>query len=139
MITDLTKKNEFVLALRDHLQSIYSTEHNYTFGEGDFEGKKIGEGYSLVRRDAKKPKDISGFVFRKDLCAWAPQNESDIIKDVHKFFEKYKNLESVIEEDGKRLSIKFGSTDYIVHTHIDGGYAGEISVYLVNIPFLKIA
>ena len=62
-----------------------------------------------------------------------------IVKSKKGETEKYKNLESVIEEDGKRLSIKFGSTDYIVHTHIDGGYAGEISVYLVNIPFLKIA
>ena len=131
-------KNGFILALRDYLQSKYSTQSHYTLGESDFEGK-IGGGYNLVRRDPNKPKDISGFVFRKDLCDWTPKNETDIINDVHKFSLNYKSLENVLSDDRKTLSIKFGNSDYLVNAHIGGGYAGELSVYFVNMSFVKTA
>jgi len=134
MPTDLNQKNEFVLALREHLMSKYSTRHHYTEGEGNFESQKIGGAYCLVRRDPKKSRDISGFYFRKDLCPWAPQNSQDVLKDVHNFSQRDKNLESVLDEEGKNLTIKFGNQEYLVTSYIDGGYAGEISVSFMKLP-----
>ena len=134
MPTELNQKNEFVLTLREHLKSRYRTKHQYTCGEGEFEGQKVGNAYCLVRRDPNKPKDISGFYFRKDLCSWAPQNTSDVLKDVHDFSQRDKNIESILGEEGKNLTIKFGNTKYLVTSYIDGGYAGEISVHFIKLP-----
>jgi len=97
-----------------------------------------GGGYNLVRRDPSKPKDISGFCFRKDLCSWQPKEDSAVINDVFKFSQRYKNIECVLEDEGKSLTLKFGNTEYFVSTHIGGGYAGEITVYLIQaFPFFK--
>ena len=65
MLTELSQKNEFVLALRNYLMSKYSTKHHYTLGEGDFEARKIDGAYCLVSRDPTKPKDINGFFLEK--------------------------------------------------------------------------
>jgi len=134
MPKELDRKNEFVLALREYLKSKYHTEHHYTCGERDFEGQKIGGAYYLVRRDSNKPKDISGFYFRKDLCFWEPQNASEVLKDVHDFCHREKNLESVLGKEGKNLTIKFGDNEYLVTSYIDVGYAGEISVSFMKLP-----
>lgn len=134
MSEELNQKNDFVLALRDYLMSKYSTEHHYTCGEGDFEGQKVGGAYCLVRRDSNEPKDISGFYFRKDLCSLVPQKELDVLRDVYNFSQDDKNLESVLGEDEKNLTIRFGDDNYLVTSYIDGGYAGEISVHFMELP-----
>jgi len=138
MSEELNQKNEFVLSLREHLMSKYSTKHHYTCGEGDFEGQKIGSAYCLVRRDPNTPRDISGFCFRRDLCSWAPQNASDVLKDVYDFSQREKNLESVLDKQEKKLTITFGNRKYSVTSYIDKGYAGEISVSFMELPlFLR--
>ncbi len=134
MPTELTQKNEFVLALREHLKSRYQTEYHHTCGESNFEGQKLGRAYCLVRRDPNKLRDINGFYFRKDLCSWAPQDEAGILRDVHDFSSRDKNLKSVLGKDGKNLKIRFGGKEYLVTSHIDGGYAGEISVQFMESP-----
>jgi hypothetical protein len=132
--TKLNQKNEFVLALREHLMSKYSTEHHYTCGEGDFEGQKVGDAYCSVRRDLNEPTDINGFYFRKDLCFQPPQSEADVLKEVSDFFQRDKNLESALEENGKDLKIRFGDKEYLVTSYIDKGYAGEINVHFMELP-----
>ena len=141
MPTELNQKNEFALALREHLKSRYRTEHHYTCGEGNFEGQKVGDTYCLVRRDPNKPRDISGFYFRKDLCFWPPQSEADVLREIHDFSSRDENLESVLGEDGKNLRIRFWDKEYLVTSYIDGGYAGEISVHFMELPrfFEKVA
>ena len=134
MLTGLNQKNKFVLALREYLKSRYKTEYHYTCGEGDFDGQKAGNAYGLVRRDLNKSRDIRGFCFRKDLCYWAPQNEAEVLRDVYNFSQRDKNLESVLDEEGKNLTIKFGNQEYLVTSYIDGGYAGEISVSFMKLP-----
>ena len=137
----IKSKNKFVLALREYLKSRYKTEYHYTCGEGDFDGQKVGNAYGLVRRDLNKSRDIRGFCFRKDLCCWAPQNEAEVLRDVYNFSQRDKNLESVLDEDGKKLRIRFGDKEYLVTSYIDDGYAGEINVHFIELPdfFEKVA
>ena len=141
MSSELTQKNEFVLALRKHLKSKYHTKHHYTCGDSDFEGQKIDGSYCLVRRDSNKPRDFSGFYFRKDLCSLAPQNASDVLMDVNDFSERDKNLESVLGEEEQNLTLRFGNKEYRVTSHIGEGYAGDISVNFMELTrfFEKIA
>ena len=135
----LNKKNEFVVALREHLQSKYQTKHHYTFGEGDFEGREEEGAYCLVRKGSNEPKDISGFCFRKDLCSWAPQSETDMLGEVHNFASGNKNLESALGNGGKSLEIRFDGEKYMVSAYIDEGHAGEISLSFVKSPSFEIA
>jgi hypothetical protein len=133
---DLNVKNNFVISLREHLQSMYGTNRNYTYGEGDFEGKKIGGGYNLVRRDPNVPRDINGFCFRKDMCLNPPWNETEVLKNIHLFASGKKNIESILQSDGRaQLSIKRGKDTYSVTAHIEEGYAGEISIYFMKLPY----
>ena len=134
MPTELNQKNEFVLALREHLKSRYGAEHHYTCGEGDFESQRVGDAYCLVCRNPNKPRDINGFYFRKDLCFWPPQSEADVLKEVHDFSSRDENLESILGKDGKNLKIKFDDKEYLVSSYIDKGYAGEISIHLMELP-----
>ena len=134
LFTELNRKNRFVLDLREHLKSIYRTENHYTYGESDFESKKVGNMFSWVRRDLSKPKDISGFCFRKNLCSRPPQSVLNVLKEIHEFSLRDKNLESVLEKDGGNLEIKFGDKKYLVTSYIDGGYAGEVSVHFAKLP-----
>ena len=138
MFTVLNQKNNFVISLREHLKSIYNTRYHYTFGESDFEYQKIDKGYSLIDRDPNKPRNISGFYFRKDLCSWLPQNATEVLKEIHDFASKDKNLESVLREDKKDLKITFGDKDYLVTSYINNSYAGNIVVWFRNPYFEKI-
>ena len=135
MNKDLKQKNEFVLALREELKSLYGTRAHYTYGEGDFEAVKKGNGYSLVRRDANQQKDISGFEFSKDLCQRLPCNEQDLLRHVHAFASGQQGIESVLEKD--HLQIKIGNKEYSVMTYIDAGYAGPIKLYFIEYPTLS--
>jgi len=139
MPNELDQKNNFVLALRDNLKSLYRTESHYTHGEDDFEAQKVGSAYCLVRKDQNKPRDVRGFCFRKDLCYWPPRDEAEILKEVHDFSSRYKNLESVLGKESEHLKIKFGDKEYFVTSHIDGGYAGEISISFTELLRLRIA
>ena len=133
MHIELIQKNKFVCDLRDHLMSIYSTGYHYTYGEEDYKGQKIGDVYCSIRKDINEPRDINGFCFRKDLCSLKPNDASDVLKNVYDFSQKDKNIESILEK-GKNLVIKFGKKDYIVTSHIEEGYAGEIYIYFMELP-----
>lgn len=133
----IRSKNEFVLELRDYLKSKYKTEQDYICGEGEFEGRRVGNAYCFVRKDPNEPKDISGFYFREDLCYWPPQSEADILRKVHNF-SLSKNLESMFKEGKGYLKIKFGDSEYLVAPHIDDGYVGDIGVYFMELPCFEL-
>ena len=137
MTAESDQKNEFVLALREHLASTYHTEHHYTSGAGDFAGQTIdGGAYRLAPRDQTKSKDISGFYFRKDLCSWVPQHASDVLRNIYDFSQRDRHLESVFDPEGESLTIRFEHQEYLVTSFIDDGYAGEISVRFMKLPCL---
>ena len=52
-----------------------------------------------------KPKDISGFCFRKDLCFWSPQNEADILKEVMTKNEEIVRQDVQIEKQKEKKMI----------------------------------
>jgi hypothetical protein len=136
MTTALQNKNDFVIDLKHYLKSQYGTEHCYTNGEGEFEGKKTAEGaYVSVRRDPSKPKDISGFCFRKDLCEHPPGTANGILKEIHSFASQKPDCKSTLDKD--TLTIRFGKKEYLVTSFIDGGYAGEIDIYFMEAPRLS--
>jgi hypothetical protein len=136
----LNQKNEFVIALREHLKSRYKTKNHYTCGESDFEAQKKDRAYCLIQRDLNKPKNISGFYFRKDLCHLVPENEAEVLKEVHNFSLKDKNIESVLGEDEKNLTIRFNNKEYLVTSYVGRGYNGDICVNFMEFPnFLKKA
>ncbi len=140
MLAYLNHKNQFVVDLREHLKSKYGTKRDYTFGEGNYEAKKIGNGYHLVRRGFDKQRDISGFCLRKDLCSFPPQNEDRILQEVHDFALTQQKIESILEKHDalgksrKRLTISFWGQKYLVLANISEGYAGEIDVYFMELP-----
>ncbi len=110
---DLTDKNEFVLALRDHLASIYQTDYHYTYGKDE-----LGN-----------PKNISGFHFRKDLCNLLFLRENMLTKKIQSFAEANK-LETQNKE--KYLTINFKQGEYIISTHIGKGCADNMSIYFIK-------
>jgi len=136
MATALQEKNDFVLDLREHFQEKYGTKYHYTFGEGDDEAEiRNNNGcvsYHLVKRDPKKPRDLSGFVFRKDLCSYLPQNTDEILNNVHRFAVK-KGIESRLSknsQDDLRLNLEFDEIEYSVRAWIGELYADEINIRL---------
>jgi hypothetical protein len=122
------EKNDFVTGLRDYLSSLYGIKHHYTFGTGDFEGKKIGGSYCLVRRDSNKPKDITGFCFRKDLCKIIP-DINKLYDDINSFVKTKSNVKGKLE-DKIGLTLKLGKQEYLVHAYIGELYADEITIWI---------
>ena len=137
MATEQDQKNNFVIELRDYLQKTYQTKYNYTCGAGDFEVSGANGTYTLILRSPNKPKNISGFYFRKDLCFFAPQSEKAILENINTFSSTKTDIESKLEENNK-LTIKLGNKEYIVISHIEQGYAGEIGVYFMELPNFSI-
>lgn len=135
MSDELIKKNEFVIALRDHLQSKYQTEYNYTSGDGDSKAKIVDGAYCLTNKDPDELKDLSGFCFRKDLCSCPPRKESEILREIHNFSLE-KNLESELDETGN-TTIKLEKNKYLITSYIDGGYAGNINVNIMKLPLFS--
>jgi len=146
--TSLQEKNNFVISLRDYLMESYGTDKHYTFGEGDFEGRMDDNGssasYSLVRRDPNKPRDISGFCFRKDLCMGfsVPSDDKKILMDIQEFSEKKKIKNELIEHkigdrDINYLKIIIAGKEYMISAYIDDGYAGEMDVYFTESPIIE--
>lgn len=140
----LQQKNDFVASLRDYLMKKYNTDKHYTFGEGNFEGRidRDGSGatYSLVRGDTNKPRNITGFCFRKDLCRgfFVPEDSKGILSDIQKF-SKEKGIESELlerkfGEELDQLNVAIAGKEYIVSVYIDDGYAGEILVNFMESP-----
>ena len=125
----------------------YGTKNHYTSGESDFEAGIKGDeqsiSYVLKRRDPNKSKDISGFCFRKDLCSFPPQNADSILSEVHSF-AKNQGIESVLDknrylkEEKRSLTLNIGRERYGVSTFIDEGYAGEISIDLLQMPAILL-
>ena len=132
----LEQKNDFVVALREHLKSRYQNDNPYTFGEGEFEAQ-VSEGcYSLVRRDTEKPEDISGFCFRKDLCSCSYLFHSidDVLKEAHNFALGRENVKSRLDKGGEELEIAILGKKYHVRAYVGEGYAGEIGVDFMEAP-----
>lgn len=133
------QKNQFIVLLREHLMSLYSTKNHFTPGEGLYRGEKTSNGYSLVVKDTDEPMDITGFFFRKDLCLSTPKNSSNVLKEIVNFASK-KGLEATLKKESNSLKIKsLEDKDYLVTSHIDEGYAGEISVDFVESPGLNVS
>lgn len=126
------KKNKFVTDLRDHLISLYKTKQHYTYGEGEFKAQMKGNVYCLSRKDLNEKDNISGFCFRNDLCDCPPEDIGQVLKDIQVFSLKDESIESRLDTIAKSLEIKLNDKKYLIHSFIDEGYAGEISVYFIE-------
>ena len=127
----LRAKNEFVRNLRDYMmQKVFRTEHQYTFGEGDYTCEEKNGAYMHVRR--KGPEDLMGFCVEKDLCGdWAPVDKNYIIKEIHNFANR-NGLESKLTNigKGKHLNLKIAGREYSVLVSVGKGYADNININL---------
>lgn len=133
----LEEKNKIIVGLRDYLMKLYNTNEYYTFGEEDFEideAKRKQGIYCSVRRDPNKPRDLSGFCFRKDLLSgfWSSDKETKIrfYEDIHRFLNRQKNVESKLRFDSgePKLSLRIENEEYSVRVYVGEGYADEIHV-----------
>lgn len=130
----LETQNNFIISLRNYLMNLYDTKHHYTFGEGNFEGKKIGNAYCLVEKDSNKPRDITGFCFRKNLLYFNNLNENQLLENICSFLLS-KNIKI---ETQNPLTIKLSDNKYLINTHIGKGYADDISVSFMQLPSFKL-
>ena len=134
---ELKLKNNFVRELRNYLQEMYGTSHNYTYGKGDFEARKNKGAYELVRKPINAPEDLSGFCFRKDLCTSPPFNKINLLEDIIRFISIRKDLECRLLDKHKNhdyLDITFNKKEYLLSAHIGGGYADDINISLMESP-----
>ncbi|MCF7872197.1 hypothetical protein K9L97_04130 [Candidatus Woesearchaeota archaeon] len=131
MNNDLTNKNNFVISLRDHLINWFGTDRAYTYGEGNSEVRVTKGFYCLYRREGSEPEDITGFCFRKDLCAKVLYEKKDILDHICDFAMNVPSLEEVSLSDNG-LSFSLNDKNYLVSVGIGKGPYDVIDVSVME-------
>lgn len=124
-------KNNFVTLLENHFSEIYGFKASYVYGAREFEGKKIGSGYGLVRKNPEIEKDLRGFSFRKDFCKNHSFLEKNSLTMKIDSFAKTKGIETNLNEHGT-LTLTLGDKNYIASPHIGKEPSDEVSIFLMN-------